>query len=412
MKFRILSALLRSSWAIDERFAIAHGGIIAGMLNGLEPEASDPDAGELANTLPYAVAAKAGRKYNAYDDAPKGSIAVIPVRGPLMKDDQEDCGVFSAGMDTLSSRVREADLHPNISGMILYIDSPGGTVDGTQAFADAIKKTSKKVVCFVDGCMASAALWIGSSADYIIAQNSTTEIGSIGVMIQFADMQGKWEAQGIKFHRIVSDKSPDKNKEYYDALKGDYKTIREESLNPLADMFISAIKTNRPNADKSVFTGKVFFAEDALALGLIDEIGSLDMAILKVSGLSAGNPEASLKSFTPMNKHEKLASLIGVESIEHTQEGAFLNAEQLDAVEAALSREPEGEASGNSEEVNTLNERITELETELAEARKLPGADPAAVVVSSDSADDTADINAVLAKMTMAERIEYLNTRS
>lgn len=410
MKFRIVSALLRSSWAIDERFAIAHGGIIAGMLNGLEPEASDPGAGEPVNTLPYAVAAKAGRKYTAYDDAPKGSIAVIPVRGPLLKDDQEDCGVFSAGMDTLSSRVREADLHSNISGIILYIDSPGGTVDGTQAFADTIKAASKPVVAFIDGIMASAALWIGSSADHIIAQNSTTEIGSIGVMIQFADMRAKWESEGIKFHRIMADQSSDKNKDFIDALDGDYQGIKTQQLNPLAEIFIAAVKSNRPAADNSVFTGKVYLAEDALKLGLIDAIGSLDDAILKAAELSAASPHANSLTSHTMIKLTNLTAALGVEAIEVTDEGAYLNQQQLAVLEERLAPDAGAPIEPDTSEVDALNERIITLEGELAEARRLPGAEPASVSVSSDADTSTEDINAVLSAMSIAERMAYLKS--
>jgi signal peptide peptidase SppA len=347
MKFRILSALLRSAWAIDERFAIAHGGIVAGLINGLDFESStDTEYTEEKNSLPYALfESSPGRKYSVFDEAPKGSIAVIPVRGPLMKDDEQDCGVLSAGMDTLGTRVMEADQHPNISGIILYIDSPGGTVDGTQAFADKVKSCKTPVVTFVDGLMASAALWIGSSASRVIAQNSTTEIGSIGVMVQFADMQPMWEQEGVKFHRINADQSRDKNKTFTDALNGDYNGIKNEQLNPLAEQFIAAVKANRPNLPDSVFTGKVFFAEDALSLGLIDEIGSLDAAIAAVSAL-AYSIDSSFNTTTSTQFPKQilktmdlpiLISLLQVSAIETTDEGIYLNEQQLQAIENRLN---------------------------------------------------------------------------
>jgi signal peptide peptidase SppA len=346
MKFRILSALLRSAWAIDERFALAHGGIVAGLLNGLDFEsASEAETLEEKNSLPYALLASTPqRKYSAFDEAPKGSIAIIPVRGPLMKDDEQDCGVLSAGMHTLGTRVMEADQHPNISGIILYIDSPGGTVDGTQAFADKVKACKTPVVTFIDGLMASAALWIGTSASRIIAQNATTEIGSIGVMVQFADMQPMWEHDGVKFHRINADQSRDKNKTYTDALNGDYAGIKNEQLNPLAEQFISAVKANRPNLPDSVFTGKVFFAEDALSLGLIDEIGSLETAISAVSALSVSENPISVSSAStqlpkPILKTMDLPiliSLLQVSAIETTDDGVYLNEQQLQAIENLL----------------------------------------------------------------------------
>ena len=247
-------------------------------------------------------------------------------------------------MDTLGTRVLEADQHPNISGIILYIDSPGGTVDGTQAFADKVKACKTPVVTFIDGLMASAALWIGSSASRIIAQNSTTEIGSIGVMVQFADMQPMWEQEGVKFHRINADQSRDKNKTFTDALNGDYSGIKNEQLNPLAEQFIAAVKANRPNLPDSVFTGKVFFAEDALSLGLIDEIGSLDAAIAAVSSLSASegttsDSSASTQIPKPILKTMDLPiliSLLQVSAIETTDEDIYLNEQQLQAIENLL----------------------------------------------------------------------------
>jgi len=416
MKFRILSAILRSPWAIDEQFAIAHGGVIAGLLNGMEIDESFVDAEEAANSIPYALSMTNGnsRKYSTYDDAPKGSIAVIPVRGALMKDDQE-CG--PVGMDTLGARLMEADKHPNIASSILYIDSPGGTVDGTQAFADKVKATTKPVVAFVDGMMCSAAFWIGSSADHVIAQNSTTEIGSIGVMMSFADMQPMWEAKGVKFHRINADQSTDKNKEFTDALKGDYKAIKSETLNPLADQFINAVKSNRPGiTNDSVFTAKVYFAEDALKLGLIDEIGNFEAAVNKASqlsderNLSKANSQPT-KSTLQMKQLTLLTALLAVGAIEITDGGAFLNVEQLEAIEDKLNADASALQAANqaTEAVDTLNDRITSLEADLAEALKTPGAVTATTKVENDNLDTKEDINAKLENMTMAERIEFLS---
>lgn len=345
MKFRILSALLRSAWAIDERYAIAHGSLVAGLINGIEGDFSESiEMIEDKKTIPFAIDRNdPGTQYSIYDDAPQGSIAIIPVTGALMKAD-EWCSV---GMDTLGKRVQEADLHPNISGIVLYMDTPGGTVDGTQAFADKVKNCETPVVTFIDGLMASAGLWVGTSADKVVAQNSTTEIGSIGVMVGFADMQPMWEAEGVKFHRINADQSKDKNKTYYDALKGDYKGIKEMELNPLADMFIAAVKENRANLPESVFTGKVYFAEEALSLGLIDEIGSFERAVELVSELAAQkDPNNQQNKNSQSSKNKKiqnkmdaplLIDLLKVQGIESTEEGVYLREEEVVAIETRLA---------------------------------------------------------------------------
>jgi len=400
MKFRILSALLRSAWAIDHRFAMAHGGIVAGLINGLDFESSsDAEYAEEKNSLPYAIStSNPNRKYSTFDDAPHGSIAIIPIRGPLMKDDEQDCGVLSAGMDTLGSRVLDADQHPNISGIILYIDSPGGTVDGTQALADKVKSCKTPVVTFIDGLMASAALWVGTSASLVIAQNSTTEIGSIGVMVQFADMQPRWEKEGVKFHRINADQSQDKNKTFTDALKGEYSGIKTDQLNPLAEKFISAVKANRPNLPDSVFTGKVFFADEALTLGLIDNIGSLDIAIAAVTALASETapipaPPQSLNSHKPINKAMNLPLLIAllqVTSIETTEEGTFLNAQQLEAIEAALAK--------HSDEMRSITESLA------AEARQASTA-----LTNAETAKTNAENALTIAQSALSTTTNALN---
>lgn len=422
MKFRILSAILRQAWAIDERYAVANGGVIAGLIDGMEID-PNPDPVEETRNLPYAVTiAGETKRYSNYDDAPLDSLAVIPVVGPLMKEDEDDCGVFTAGMNTLANRVREADQHPNISSIVLYIDSPGGTVDGTAALADAVKSAEKPVVAFVDGLMASAALWIGTSASKVVAQNVTTEVGSIGVMLSFQDMQPYWEAKGIKFHRIVADQSKNKNKPFFDALSGDYEAIKTESLNPLADLFIDAVKANRPAVtDAAVFTGKMYYAGEALKLGLIDEIGNFDVAVTRARELS-DERKIQLNIIEPKPKAmnlPRLAAALGIETLESGEDGLMLDQQQMEQLEAQLAVEVQIQST---EEANPLEAAVTELqsqleasqsrvsqlETELAEARQLPAALPAAVQASGDDSAVSEDLNKVLENMTMKERVAYL----
>ena len=418
MKFRILSAILRSPWAIDEQFAIAHGGVIAGLLNGYEIEESGLNGEEPANSVPFAISASSrSSKYSLYDEAPSGSIAVIPVRGALMKEDQ-DCG--PVGMDTLGERVIEADSHKNIDSIILLIDTPGGSVEGLKAFADKIKATQKPVVAYVEESMASAGVWIGSSADHIIAQNTTTRVGCLGTMWAFHDMQPLWEAKGVKFHRIISDQTPDKNKDFIDALAGEYENVKENYINPLAQFFIDAVKANRPQADESVFTGKMFFAEEALTLGLIDEIGSLDAAIQKAISLSderkatskkVTSTSNSIKQTPKMKQLAILTALLAVTALESTDDGVFLNEQQLEAIEDRLAADADALQAANqaTETVDTLNERISALEADLAEARQLPAAETAVTVVATDNIDTKEDINAKLESLPMSERIAILS---
>jgi len=279
VNYRLTSAILKSVWAIEPKAAIAHGSMLSLLLND---NISTLETEEYPKT--YAASMVKGI-YADYNDAPSGSVAVIPVIGELMKYSQS-CGPI--GMQRIGRQIQEADNQENISAIVLNIDSPGGTVDGTETLANIVKQAKKPVVTFVDGMMCSAALWIGTSADYVFASLPNDEIGSIGVMISFADMQPYWEKQGVKFHKIRADQSKDKNEVFYQALDGKYDQIKEEMLNPLADSFIKAVKENRPDVAPGQLTGKVFFAKDVIGT-LIDEIGSLNDAIDKALSLVKPN---------------------------------------------------------------------------------------------------------------------------
>ena len=265
-------------WAIEPRAALANGTILQLILNDSQKELQVEEQPDV-----YAVS-KNGFTYKNFDQASKGSAAIIPIVGELMKYDQF-CG--PVGTKTIGQRIIEADQHPNIAAIVLVIDSPGGTIDGTEALANIVRDTKKPIVSFIDGMMCSAALWIGSAADEVIASTPNDEIGSIGVMVSFADVQPYWEKQGIKFHRIRADQSKDKNEVFYQALEGKYDKIKKEMLNPLADAFIQAVKLNRPQSTSEQHTGKVFFAKDVIG-SLVDNIGDLDFAIERALSFNKG----------------------------------------------------------------------------------------------------------------------------
>ena len=120
--------------------------------------------------------------------------------------------------------------------------------------------------------------------------NISAEFGSIGVMMQFPDYAKYYEKMGIKVHTIYSDLSTHKNAPFEAALKGDYKSIKEEQLNPLAREFQNTVKEHRKNLDtkvEGILNGRMFFAADALKNGLIDAIGTHEQATEEVRRLAA-----------------------------------------------------------------------------------------------------------------------------
>lgn len=341
MNYQLISAILSKTWAIDPSVIQSYLPFFDSIMN----KSFDNLSIDVKAIPSFAVSASINSvakstRYSSFNDAPKGSIAVISLSGPLMKDDQY-CG--PVGMATIGNKVKEADDHQNIGAIILHIDSPGGTVDGTEVFANIVKHTKKPVVSFVDGLMASAALWIGTSANEIIASTEHDYIGSIGVQLSFADIQPAWEKMGVVFHSITAPESKDKNKIFEDLRAGKYTEYQNNVLSPQAQKFISVVKENRPNVKDDQLTGKIYFAKDVVGT-LIDSIGDFNYAVQRASELASENNQeqeiknqANSKSKNTMSKKSfnKISKVLGT-SLESVDESFALTEEQMESIENAL----------------------------------------------------------------------------
>lgn len=273
----LLSKILRGTWFLRLEDAIAGHVIVNKLFTG------EYDNGEFTKTLseitPMPQLLYEGE--SSYDNAQVGSTAIIPVKGTLMK-----YGTFcSYGADEIAGQIASAARHKNISSLVLDIDSGGGACDAVAPICKAIvdaRKAGKTVVASCD-LAASAAYWIACNCDRIVADNDVSAaFGSIGVMCSFSDLKPYYEKMGMKFHEIYADQSENKNEAFRLALEGDYTKIRQETLNPMAIRFQEEVKGKR-NMLKldtpGILSGKMFYARDAMEVGLIDDIGSIDIAV-------------------------------------------------------------------------------------------------------------------------------------
>jgi protease-4 len=264
--------------------------------------------------------------------------------------------------------------------------------------AEIVSNTSKPIIAFADGLMASAAIWIGSAANEVIASNNKAQVGSIGVMMSFADLQPAYEAIGVKFHSIVADQSKDKNALFEAVRAGKYDDYRKEVLNPLAADFIAAIKQNRPGVKDDQLTGKVFFAESVVG-SLVDSIGNFDYAVQRASEL-ADQHKKELDSQTkkPVSMKKQYANvnqLLEVEQLEAQEEGVFLNEDQVAAIDTALANGTKAAADLQTAtadkkkaegDLAAAQQSIQEKDAEIAQLKKTAGAEPAKVVSQKETA--------------------------
>lgn len=174
----------------------------------------------------------------------------------------------------------------DVQGIMLMIDSPGGTVGGVPELASIVKAASerKRVVAYVDGMACSAAYWIASQADEIIATESA-HVGSVGVYLPMMDSSRAHEMAGIKPVVIKSG--------IYKGMGLPGTSLTDEQINFLrgsveslhAD-FMKVVNTGRGREiDPAMMQGQDFRSGEAKAIGMIDEIGTFDDAVNELKTL-------------------------------------------------------------------------------------------------------------------------------
>ena len=295
MSFRTLSAILRGRWLLDKQWAESQMPLVLSLLQGTH--AAAPRTGNGQGEMPFVIDPQTMQRFEMFvhtgfglkanPNIPEGSVAIIPVTGPIMKYNGE-CG--EAGSIHRIGWLMDAERRASIAAAVLMIDSPGGQVDGTQSFANAIKFFSKPIIGFVDdGMAASAAMWLLSAADESYTSLESDQVGSIGVYTSILDYKGYLEMNGMKMHEIYAPQSTEKNKGYRDAISGNYEAVLAD-LEVTADTFINAVEKNRggrATASKSDWsTGKLYYAKDAQRAGLIDGIKNFEQVVSKAAWLA------------------------------------------------------------------------------------------------------------------------------
>ncbi|QQR68852.1 MAG: S49 family peptidase [Alphaproteobacteria bacterium] len=258
------------------------------------------------NESPQAVAAKLGRDLqNTYTATEREGVAIIPVTGPLFRYANLFTAVSGASSYELIARDFTAALeNPQIKGIILDIDSPGGEVNGVSELSNMVyaARGKKPVVAYASGDAASGAYWIASAADEIVVSD-TSALGSIGVVGMYRGKSGK-QGEDVE---IVSSQSPHKR---LDPSSDEGRARLQMRIDSMADVFIETIARNRKVSAESVQThyggGDVLIGAKAVQAGLADRVGSLEQLIQELSTSPQSPPlEGFFVTKTPTAKQEK-----------------------------------------------------------------------------------------------------------
>jgi len=192
-------------------------------------------------------------------------------------------GVIMDSRETIEELRRFRD-NPSIKAVVLRIDSPGGGVVPSQEIHTEVLKARKggrlKVVASMGNLAASGGYYIAAATDKIVA-NPGTLTGSIGVIMELANVQGLLEKVGVQSVVIKSGRYKDLASPFRAMSKED-RVLLQHVLDDVHDQFIQAVAAGRalnveevrPLADGRIFTGR-----QARTAKLVDELGDLQDAI-------------------------------------------------------------------------------------------------------------------------------------
>jgi signal peptide peptidase SppA len=209
------------------------------------------------------------------------SVAVVRLDGTLMK-----AASSFGGTSTVQARrdLRAAVADPDVKGVLLAIDSPGGTVSGTDDLAAEVKAANaeKPVFAFVSDLCASAAYWVASQAEAIYANSETAWVGAIGTFLALTDESKAAEKLGVE--AVVFRTGPLKGSgaAFGDPLTEDQRNHFQSLVEKSQQTFDAAVRKGRDLTETqlaAVRTGGVFTASEAVDRKLIDGVQSLDKTV-------------------------------------------------------------------------------------------------------------------------------------
>jgi protease-4 len=222
------------------------------------------------------------------DGLPGGAkVAVVEVAGVI--------GVGAdRGLDTESiiRTLGEYRDNPAVRAVVLRIDSPGGVVAPTQEIVTAVRRlreAKKPVVASLGSVAASGGYYVAVSADRIFASPGTLT-GSIGVVMQLANVEGLLKKVGVEYVVVKAGAYKDVGN-IARAMTPEERRILQSLLDDVYDQFISAVAEGRglePQAVRAFAEGRIYSGRQAHGLKMVDDLGGLEDAIeaaAKMAGL-------------------------------------------------------------------------------------------------------------------------------
>lgn len=212
----------------------------------------------------------------------KGDIGIITIEGAISR----KIGIWDAlifdtyDMEWAMEDLKDLSTNPEVRGILLKVDTPGGTVTMVPEFARMIRQVdkSKPVVAYADGLMASAGYWFSSQARKLVAGESA-RVGSIGVYTSFIDWSEYYKNLGVSVEVIRNTGGTYKGQGFPGtSLSEEFKEHLKQSVDETFKDFTKAVTRTR-DVPESAMQGQVFSGRKAQQANLIDAVGGFDFAL-------------------------------------------------------------------------------------------------------------------------------------
>ena len=228
----------------------------------------------------------------------RGAISVIPIHGMIEHRSSVILDLFGgSSIEDIRAALRASVANPQVSAIVLDIDSPGGGVAGVTELAAEIRaaRAHKRVVAVANTTAGSAAYWLGAQASQFLVTPSGM-VGSVGIYAVHLDFSKHLEAEGVTPTLVSAGERKGDGSPAF-PLSDEARAAMQSRADTFLAQFEGDLAKGRGISVEKVRAsfgrGAVFLAQEAVAAGLVDKIGTLDEAMRLASRpLSSNRAEA------------------------------------------------------------------------------------------------------------------------
>jgi len=225
------------------------------------------------------------------------AVAVISVNGPIISGEVSDfdlTGVAEVAASAEIARlIKRAASDDEVKAILLKVDSPGGSVIGSDEIYNALKKVDKPIVVQMGALAASGGYYVSMAASHIVAHPDTLT-GSIGVISEFTNIEGLYEKLGLKSTVIKSGEFKDFGNPTSPFTEED-RALWQAVIDEVYEHFVKIVADGRKlpvEEVKKLADGRIYTGRQALKLKLVDQLGYFEDAVDKAAALGgiSGEP--------------------------------------------------------------------------------------------------------------------------